>query len=98
MNALAAENLDQDAPVAPASVNGVKAETLRDYIERIERLVERKEGITDDIKLVKQEAKAEGFDTKTINEILKIRKKDSATLEQEEQLLDIYKRALGMTD
>lgn len=98
MTALAAENLDHDAPVAPASVNGVKAETLRDYIERIERLVERKEGMTDDIKLVKQEAKAEGFDTKTINEILKIRKKDASTLEQEEQLLAIYKRALGMTD
>jgi len=98
MTALAAENLDHDAPVAPASVNGVKAEALQDIIDRIERLVERKEGVTADIKLVKAEAKAEGFDPKTITEILKLRKKDAATLEQEELLLEVYKRALGMTD
>lgn len=98
MTALAAENLDQDAPVAPVSVNNVKSEALRSVIERIERLVERKEGITADIKLVKAEAKSEGFDIKTINELLKLRKKDASTLEQEELLLEVYKRALGMTD
>ena len=98
MTALAAENLDQDAPDAPVSVNNVKSEALRSVIERIERLVERKEGITADIKLVKAEAKSEGFDIKTINELLKLRKKDATTLEQEELLLEVYKRALGMTD
>jgi uncharacterized protein (UPF0335 family) len=100
MTALAAEplNMDHDAPVAPTTVNGVKAEALQDIIERIERAVERKDGMSADIKLIKAEAKAEGFDPKTINEILKLRKKDAATLEQEELLLEVYKRALGMTD
>jgi uncharacterized protein (UPF0335 family) len=44
------------------------------------------------------EAKSEGFDVKTLNQILKIRKMDSSKLEQAELLLEVYKRALGMSD
>ena len=80
----------------PASVNGVKAEELQRVIERIERLEEDKKGIADDISLVKKEAKADGFDVKIINQIIKLRKKDAREIEEEETLLMAYKRALGM--
>ena len=99
MTASAAENLEfDDAPTGPKTVNGKSAEALKGHIERIENLVETKEGISDDIKLRKQEAKAEGFDVKTINAILKLRKKDASTVEEEELLLEAYKIALGMID
>ena len=61
-------------------------------------LEERKAGMAADIKLVKDEAKSTGFDIKTLNTILKLRKMDATTIEAEELLLEIYKRALGMTD
>lgn len=78
------------------NVGGVSGEYLRSYIERIERLEEEKKAIADDIKEVFAEAKGNGFDTKTIRQILKIRKTDAAELEEQDYLLDVYKRALGM--
>lgn len=96
----AAENLDLDTAPGdgPVRVNDVSAETLRNIIERIERLEADKKGIQEDISEVKKEAKGEGFDIKTINAILKLRKKDSRTIEEEELLLLVYKRALGMEE
>lgn len=78
------------------NVGGVSGEYLRSYIERIERLEEEKKAIADDIKEVFAEAKGNGFDTKTMRQILKIRKQDASELEEQEYLLDTYKRALGM--
>ena len=78
------------------NVGGVSGEYLRSYIERVERLEEEKKAIADDIKEVFAEAKGNGFDTKTIRQILKIRKMDASELEEQDYLLDTYKRALGM--
>lgn len=75
---------------------GLSAEHLKQFIERIERLEEEKKTIAEDIKEVFAEAKGTGFDAATMREILKIRKKDQADLEEAEYLLDTYKRALGM--
>lgn len=74
----------------------VAADQLRTLIERIERLEEEKKIIADDIKDVFSEAKANGFDTKAIKAILKIRKKDEADRTEEEMILDAYMKALGM--
>jgi len=74
----------------------VAADQLRTIIERIERLDEEKKTIADDIKDVFSEAKANGFDTKAIKAILKIRKKDEAERTEEEMILDTYMKALGM--
>jgi uncharacterized protein (UPF0335 family) len=82
----------------PTSVNGVVAADLKNLIKRIELLEERKAGMAADIKLVKDEAKSQGFDVKTLNQILKLRKMDATTIEAEELLLEVYKRALGMTE
>ena len=79
-----------------AFTGGLSAEHLTQFVERIERLEEEKKNIAEDLKEVYAEAKGTGFDAATIRTIVKIRKKDSADLEEEEYLLDTYKRALGM--
>ncbi len=79
-----------------AFFGGLSAEHLKQFIERIERLEEEKKTIAHDIKEVFAEAKGTGFDAPTMKQILKLRKKDKADLEEEEWLLDTYKRAMGM--
>lgn len=74
----------------------VSADILRSYIERIERLEEEKSNIAIDIREVFAEAKANGYDAKTMRAILKLRKQDASDREEAEYLLDTYKRALGM--
>jgi len=74
----------------------VAAGQLRALIERIERLEEEKQTIADDIKDIYAEAKGNGFDTKAIRTIIRLRKKDQAEREEEETILDLYKAALGM--
>lgn len=74
----------------------ISAEHLKQFIEHIERLNEDKRIILADIKDVFAEAKAEGFDVPAIKEIIKLRAKDKADIEEEEFILDTYKLALGM--
>lgn len=74
----------------------VAAEELRLLIERIERLEDEKQGIADDIKDVKGEAKSRGYDVKAINRIITIRKKKPEQFAEEEAILAVYMHALGM--
>ncbi len=74
----------------------VAAGQLRALIERIERLEEEKQTLSDDIKEVYAEAKGTGFDTKAIRTIIRLRKKDQSERQEEEAMLDLYKAALGM--
>jgi uncharacterized protein (UPF0335 family) len=76
---------------------GFAKEQLKSIIERIERLEEEKQALADDIKEVYAEAKANGFDTKTLRTIVRLRKQDSAERQEQEALLDLYMQALGMT-
>ena len=69
---------------------------LKLLIERIERLNEGKKGIADDIKDVFAEAKAVGYDTKIMREIIRLRKMKPDDLREFEAVLDTYKTALGM--
>jgi uncharacterized protein (UPF0335 family) len=77
-------------------VGGIAGERLRSFIERIERLEEEKRTLAEDIKEVFAEAKGAGFDAKIMRQIIKIRRMDKDDLDEQETLLDIYKRALGM--
>ena len=77
-------------------VGGIAGEQLRSFIERIERLEEERKTLAEDIKEVFAEAKGNGFDTKIIRQIIKIRRMDEDDLDEQETLLDVYKRALGM--
>jgi uncharacterized protein (UPF0335 family) len=65
-------------------------------IERIERLELKKAAIAGEMRDVFSEAKGAGFDVKAIREIIKIRKLDAAVREEQETMVDVYKRALGM--
>jgi uncharacterized protein (UPF0335 family) len=79
-----------------AKVGGIDSDSLKQIIDRIERLEEEKKSIADDIKEVYGQAKSQGYDAKIIREIIKIRKTDDETLQEIEFLIDTYKRALGM--
>ena len=79
-----------------SSSEGVAADELKAFIERIERLEEEKAGIASDIKDVFAEMKARGFDSKAVRAILRIRKKDHSERQEEEAILELYLQALGM--
>jgi uncharacterized protein (UPF0335 family) len=74
----------------------IAAAQLRLFIERIERLEEEKRGITDDIKDVYGEAKSNGYDVKTMRDIVRLRRMEKHHREEAEMLLDTYKAALGL--
>ena len=93
--------IGQTAAAAPGAaktgdVGGVAADQLRAIVERIERLEEEKKALADDIREVYAEAKGSGFDTKIIRKVIGLRKRDRAELDEEETILDLYLRALGM--
>lgn len=74
---------------------GLRADDLKNFIDRIENLETRKRDVSEDIKAVKAEAKHAGFDPKTITELVKRRAADPRKLEEQEILLDLYERAVG---
>lgn len=78
------------------STTAVAAGQLRAIVERIERLEEEKKEVAEQIREVYAEAKANGFDAKTLRRIVTLRKKPSEEREEEEALLDLYLSALGM--
>lgn len=77
-------------------VGGIAGDRLRSLIERIERLEEEKRTLSADIKEVYAEAKGTGFDTKIMRQLIKERRMDKDDLDEQQTLLDVYRRALGM--
>lgn len=77
-------------------VGGVSGKRLKTYLDRIERLEEEKSGIADDIKDIYAEAKATGFDVKTMRKLVRLRKMDAEKRREEEELLSLYASAIGM--
>ena len=86
------------APAAGAGndVGGVAAAQLRSFVDRIERLEEEKKGLADDIKDIYSEAKGQGFDVKVLRKVISMRKRSKEDRQEEEELLELYKAALGM--
>ena len=75
---------------------GVTAQgKLRSLIERIERLEEDKAAVASDLKEVYAEAKGEGFDTKILRKVVRMRKTDLAKRQEEEALIELYLSAVG---
>lgn len=74
----------------------ISAARLKSLIERVERLEEEKANIAADIKEVFAEAKSAGFDVKTMKTVIKLRKMDPATRDEQEYLLDTYLNAIGL--
>ena len=75
---------------------GIAADRLRSFIERIERLEEDRAGLNSDIREVLSEAKSAGFDTKTIRQIVRLRKLDPNERQEQEHLLEVYRSAVGL--
>ncbi len=76
---------------------GIAAQRLRSFIERIERLEEEKAALAADIREVYAESKGDGFDVKTMRQIVRLRKMESSDRAEQEALLDLYKTALGLS-
>lgn len=74
----------------------IARDQLRSIVERIERLEEEKKAIADDIRDVFGEAKANGFDTKVLREVIRMRKQDLAERQEQDAVRDLYLQALGM--
>lgn len=77
-------------------VGGISADRLRSLIERVERLEEEKSGITSDIRDIYAEAKSAGFDVKIMRQIIKLRKMNAADRNNQECILELYKKALDL--
>jgi uncharacterized protein (UPF0335 family) len=75
---------------------GIAADRLRSIVDRIERLEEERKALASDIKDIYAEAKSAGFDVKVLRQLIRIRKQEAAEVEEQETLLDVYRRALGM--
>ncbi|MCU0885308.1 MAG: DUF2312 domain-containing protein [Hyphomicrobiales bacterium] len=73
----------------------LQGDQLKSIVERIERLEEEKKTITDDIKEVYSEAKANGYDVKVLRKVISIRKRDLRERREEEAILDLYLQAVG---
>ena len=68
---------------------------LKSLVERIERLEEDRAVVAGDLKEVYAEAKGEGFDTKILRKVVRLRKQDTAKRQEEETLIDLYVAAIG---
>lgn len=77
-------------------IGGIDANRLRSIIERIERLEEEKAGITSDIRDIFAEAKSDGFDVKILRAMIKLRKMNAADRDEQEILLETYRKALDI--
>ena len=75
---------------------GVSGERLRSFIQRIEKLEEDKAAVGEDLKEVYAEAKGVGFDTKIIRQIVRLRKVELEKRRENDELLELYKAAIGM--
>jgi uncharacterized protein (UPF0335 family) len=69
---------------------------LKSLVERVERLEEEKAALTADIREVYSEAKGQGFDTKIMRQVVRLRRLDRADRQEQEAILDLYLAALGM--
>jgi len=79
-----------------ADIGGIAGDRLRSFVERIERLEEEKAALAADIREIYAEAKGAGFDAKILRQIVQLKKMDQSDRREQEELLDLYKRALDL--
>lgn len=79
-----------------AKAGAVSADVLRSYIERIERLEEEKKSLGGDIREIYAEAKGNGFEPRVMRKVVSLRRMNAADREEEEALLEVYRRAVGV--
>jgi uncharacterized protein (UPF0335 family) len=84
-----------DTVVATQSLTNTAREKLRQLVARIEKLEEEKKSIGDDIKESYAEAKAVGFDSKVLRQVVRLRKQDRQEREEQDQIRELCLHALG---
>lgn len=77
-----------------ATTGNIAAEKLKSFVERIERLEAEKTELAGDIREVYAEAKGNGFDTKIMRQVIRLRKMEVADRREQDELLELYRRAL----
>ena len=82
--------------MSDTEVGGIAVDRLRSLIERIERLNEEKAALESDIRDIFAEAKGAGFDVKIMREIIKLSKQNAAERDENDFLLEIYRKALDI--
>jgi uncharacterized protein (UPF0335 family) len=93
---MALDTTEKQPEVMQPETGGIAADRLRSLVDRIERLEEERKALGSDIKDIYQEAKSAGFDVKVLRQLIRMRKQEAAEVEEQETLLDLYRRALGM--
>lgn len=88
--------MDQELPLTGHNAGGVVADRLRSIVGRIERLHKERKSLASDVSDVYSEAKGAGFDVKVIRALIRVRAQEPGEVEEQETLLDVYRRALGM--
>ena len=96
LNAGTSDIATPEAPASPGRAGGIAGDILRAYVERIERLEEEKKALTADIREVYAEAKGNGYDPKIMRRLIALRRMDQTDRREQEELLDVYRRAIGM--
>jgi uncharacterized protein (UPF0335 family) len=79
-----------------SETGGIAVDRLRSLVDRIERLEEERKALANDIKDIYAEAKSAGFDVKVLRQLIRLRKQEAAEIDEQQTLLDLYRRALGM--
>ena len=74
----------------------VAADQLRLFIERVERLEEEKRGIADDVKDVYAEAKSNGYDPKIMRMVVRLRRMETHSRQEQDAILETYRNAIGI--
>ncbi len=77
-----------------SATSSIAAEKLKSFVERIERLEGEKTELAADIREVYSEAKGTGFDTKIMRQVIRLRKMEVADRREQDELLELYRRAL----
>lgn len=82
--------------MSDTEIGGLAVDRLRSLIERIERLEEEQKALSSDIRDIFAEAKSAGFDVKIMRTIIKLRKMNASDRDEQETLLETYRRALDI--
>lgn len=85
-----------EGTIPEETIGGVAAEALQQFVMRIERLEEEKKTLAEDLKQVYSEVKSQGFDVKILRKIISLRRLEEHDRKEQDELIDLYKRALGM--
>lgn len=89
----------KDSKKADKPNSQTAAEKLRSIVDRIVRLEEEKASIANDIKEIYAEAKSQGYDPKSLRNVVKDQMKTEpqrAAARETEEITDVYRAALGL--